>query len=262
MLIGDFARLGQVSVRMLRHYDKVGLLRPAHVDPWNSYRSYDPGQLPVLNRIVALRELGFSLEQITDLVGGGLTADQLREVYRRRRAAVEDEMRAASTRLAAVESRLRMIEKENTMPIDHVTKTVPALRLAALRAVLDPATLGEHIGPMFRQAEERFAAAGATPGASVATYEESDAGMNVVVGYACAGEVPAGLEPVEMPAGLAVCGVHLGEMASIGESWQELQRAVVDEGHVMAGPCREIYLRSYPAPEADWVTELQQPVSG
>ena len=56
--IGDFARHGRVSVRMLRHYDALGLLRPAHVDPVTGYRSYRAAQLSRLNRIVALKELG------------------------------------------------------------------------------------------------------------------------------------------------------------------------------------------------------------
>lgn len=62
--IGDFARHGRVSVRMLRHYDGIGLLRPALVDPSTGYRYYDAAQLPQLNRIVALKELGFGLQQV------------------------------------------------------------------------------------------------------------------------------------------------------------------------------------------------------
>ena len=52
--IGDFARHGRVSVRMLRHYDAIGLLQPAHVDQVTGYRSYEARQLSRLNRIVAL----------------------------------------------------------------------------------------------------------------------------------------------------------------------------------------------------------------
>jgi DNA-binding transcriptional MerR regulator len=62
--IGDFAEHGRVSVRMLRHYDAIGLLRPAHVDPLSSYRYYSAEQFAQLNRIVALKELGFSLHQV------------------------------------------------------------------------------------------------------------------------------------------------------------------------------------------------------
>jgi DNA-binding transcriptional MerR regulator len=65
--IGDFARHGRVSVRMLRHYDAIGLLRPAHVDPTTGYRSYRAARLADLNRIVALKDLGFTLEQVREM---------------------------------------------------------------------------------------------------------------------------------------------------------------------------------------------------
>ena len=61
--IGEFARLGGVSVRTLRHYDEIGLLRPAQVDPVTGYRGYLASQLGQLNRILALKELGLSLTQ-------------------------------------------------------------------------------------------------------------------------------------------------------------------------------------------------------
>src|SRR5918993_365536 len=62
--IGDFASYGRVSVRMLRHYDAIGLMPPAYVDPATGYRTYDAGQLSRLNRIVALKDLGFTLEPV------------------------------------------------------------------------------------------------------------------------------------------------------------------------------------------------------
>ena len=63
MLISDFARLGQVSVRMLRHDDALGLLVPDHVEPASGYRSYSPGRLHLLNRLVALKDLGFTVDR-------------------------------------------------------------------------------------------------------------------------------------------------------------------------------------------------------
>jgi DNA-binding transcriptional MerR regulator len=75
--IGEFARLGTVSVRALRHYDEIGLLRPAKVDPDTGYRGYSAEQLGQLNRIVALKELGLSLAQVRQLLGG-ITLDELR----------------------------------------------------------------------------------------------------------------------------------------------------------------------------------------
>src|SRR6478609_1222531 len=125
MLISDFARLGQVSVRMLRHYGALGLLVPDHVEPASGYRSYSPEQLHLLNRLVALKDLGFTLDQVRSLLADPVGADELRGMLRLRRAELEEEARAVGTRLAAVESRLRMIQKENTMSPDYVVKTPP-----------------------------------------------------------------------------------------------------------------------------------------
>lgn len=70
----------------------------------------------------------------------------------------------------------------------------------------------------------------------------------------------ARLGQVSLTETTAVCGVHLGRMDNIQASWQDLHRWVVDNGYTFAGPCRELYVRSEPADQSDWVTELQQPV--
>ena len=69
--IGEFARLGGVSVRTLRHYDEIGLLRPATVDPDTGYRGYSAARLGQISRIIALKELGLSLAQVRRLLGRG-----------------------------------------------------------------------------------------------------------------------------------------------------------------------------------------------
>ncbi|MDQ2709490.1 MAG: MerR family transcriptional regulator [Actinomycetota bacterium] len=265
MLIGDFARLGQVSVRMLRHYDEIGLLRPDHVDPWSSYRSYSPEQLYVLNRIVALKDLGLRLDQVARILTDQVGIDELHGMLRLRRTDLEDEMRAAGTRLAAVESRLRMIEKENmvtteNMPADYVVKPVPAVRLAALTDTLDSAELAQHIGPMFDRVQVELDRVHASLATAIATYSEAENGMDVVVGYAYAGAPLPGLGVVDLPAATAVCGVHLGPMDRISESWQAMHHWLVDNGYVHSGPCRELYVRAESEDQQDWVTELQQPV--
>ena len=84
--IGEFARLGQVSPRMLRHYDELGLLDPALVDPDSGYRLYSVRQLSQLHRVVALRDMGFTLEQIREILAENLPVDQLRGMLRLRRA--------------------------------------------------------------------------------------------------------------------------------------------------------------------------------
>src|SRR3954452_8113260 len=105
--IGDFAGHGRVSVRMLRHYDAIGLLRPAHVDPATGYRHYRAEQLMQLNRIVALKDLGFSLHQVRSILHDRVSAEELRGMLRLRRAELETVLAEAAARMARVEARLR-----------------------------------------------------------------------------------------------------------------------------------------------------------
>ena len=91
--IGDFSQLGQVSVRTLHHYDERGLLKPAEIDDFTGYRFYSVDQLPRLNRILALKDLGFSLDQIGRLVQDDVPAEQLRGMLTLKQAEIERQLR-------------------------------------------------------------------------------------------------------------------------------------------------------------------------
>src|SRR3712207_4435815 len=110
--IGHFARQGRVSVRMLRHYDAIGLLRPAHVDPTTGYRSYDARQLSRLNRIVALKGLGFTLQQVRSVLDDEVGVEELRGMLRLRQAELQSQIAADTARLTQVEARLQILERE------------------------------------------------------------------------------------------------------------------------------------------------------
>jgi DNA-binding transcriptional MerR regulator len=131
--IGDFARLGQVTVKTLHHYDDLGLLRPAHIDASTSYRYYTLEQLPRLHRIMALKELGLSLEQIGLLLDEEVPTEQIRGMLRLKRAEIQQHVREAQARLSMVEFRLRMLEAEENFPVlDVVIKRVPQLRVLSM----------------------------------------------------------------------------------------------------------------------------------
>ena len=219
--IGEFARLGQVSPRMLRHYDQLGLLAPERVDPETGYRSYGVGQLGRLHRLLALRDLGFTLEQISELLDDELLVDQLRGMLRMRRAELEQTVADAQNRLLRVEAHLRAIEGSNVVKAqDVVIKETTPLRLAEARevaAALDP----EHIGPVFiklaPKLTDHLRKAGARPGVLVHYYDEpaEDGSVGVHVGYEIGQQaVPArdGIEIVELPVLQVASIVHHGGM--------------------------------------------------
>src|SRR5215813_7359182 len=118
--IGDFSRLSRVSVRMLHHYDEIGLFKPLRVDEFTGYRYYAFEQLPRLNRILALKDLGFSLEQIAEMLDEELPAAQIRGMLRLRQAELQQQAQEIRERLARVEARLRQIEEEGKMPDQEV----------------------------------------------------------------------------------------------------------------------------------------------
>jgi DNA-binding transcriptional MerR regulator len=153
--IGEFARLGSVSARTLRHYEDVGLLAPVQVDPLTGYRAYQPEQLAQLNRIVALKDLGLSLAQVAQLLDG-VTAEQLHGMLGLRRAQLEGEIEAQRAQLARVEARLRQIEREGTMNIDDiVTKHIPATQVVAIGGPVSQ-IVNEELIPVLNWAEEQF----------------------------------------------------------------------------------------------------------
>ncbi|WP_315073516.1 MerR family transcriptional regulator [uncultured Microbacterium sp.] len=260
--IGAFAQVGQVTHRMLRHWDTAGLLVPAHVDEFSGYRSYDPSQLERLHRIVALRQLGFGLDDISTILERGVDAERIATLLRIRRAEVEQEHRIAAERLVDVERRLHLIERENHMSqIEIVDKPLPAVRLAAIRTIVadQPAVAGV-VGPAFDAVAEIIGDQHSlsTP---IAEYETLDDGLQVIAGYAYTGPAQDGFEIIELPAAAgAVCGIHLGSMDRIAESWQAIHTEIFARGLVHDGPCRELYVRAVSEDQSDWVTELQQPV--
>lgn len=269
--IGDFARHGRVSVRMLRHYDAIGLLTPARVDPVSGYRSYAAGQLARLNRIIALKDLGFTLQQVRAIVADEIGLAELHGMLRLRRAELEAVREATEARLAQVGARLRSIESEGTMSTqDVVIKRIPAVRVAELSATADsyePQDIGPVITPLFTELFRLLGEAGVTPsGPPIAYYEDALGGSGAMVVHAAA---PVATEPggehrfqvVELPAvESAATIVHRGSMAEVMPTAQTLARWIDANGHRSAGYARELYLEC-PQDQALWVTELQEPVT-
>ncbi len=136
--IGDFSKLSQVSVKTLRYYDEIDLLKPIEIDRFTGYRYYSASQLSRLNRILLLKDLGLSLEQIRRLLESDLPPDQLRGMLKLRQAEIEHAIEEEETRLARVAVLLNQIEQENTImsKYDVVIKKVAPVRIASIRDVV------------------------------------------------------------------------------------------------------------------------------
>ena len=130
--IGTVARLSQVSVRTLRHYDDLGLLKPAHVDPRTGYRYYSPDQVVRLHRILVLRDLGVPLSEVAQLMDENVTLEQLRGILRLRQAEARAQLTEQTEQLKRVEIRLAQLEEDPMTTYEVIVKRLDPLRVVAL----------------------------------------------------------------------------------------------------------------------------------
>jgi DNA-binding transcriptional MerR regulator len=267
--IGDFAKLGRVSVRMLRHYDAIGLLTPATVDQSSGYRFYEADQLRRLNRVIALKDLGFPLQQVQQILDEKVTVDELRGMLRLRRAQLEAQLSAAAARLTGVEARLRTIEREGAMHTeDVVLKEIAPVRvaeLAGIAASYEGADIGPVIQPLYPELFRRMGAARVSPtGPSIAYYEPAPDGPAEAVAVHAAITVAADLAGdydftvVDLPGiEAAATIVHRGSMDEADRSMQILARWIDDNRYRITGYAREVCLEFDPDDHDRWVHEFQ-----
>ena len=270
--IGDFAGLGRVSVRMLRHYDAIGLLPPAHVDPHTGYRYYAASQLKLLNRVIALKDLGFTLQQVKSMIEDKVEPTELRGMLRLRRAELAAQVDRDAARLAQVDARLRLIETEGHMDTgDVILKSIPAMRVAELSAPCasyEGPDIGPALSPLYPQLMDRMEAAGARmTGAPIAYYLPAPTGpgdesITVHAAFPFAGDVPPdpGFDVVDLPpVAHAATMLHHGPMSEAFRTGQTIANWIDENGYrtVGHGYAREVYLDCPPGEFDKWVTEMQ-----
>lgn len=251
--IGDFSQIGQISVRMLRHYDKLGLLKPGYTDEWTGYRYYTLEQLPRLHQILALRDLGLKLEQIGDLLDDPLAEERLYGLLQDKQQALEEQLAEEQARLERVAARMQLIEKAQApIPYDIALKTLPAQRVLAVRDVVAHVSrMGESRDKMLRLLYARLDELAIRPGVEMAIYHmqgyaEDDIDMSLAVELAQDSHHP---EPGEMlhaytlpEAPLAASVVYDGSMWNIPDVVASLYRWLGMNGYTSAGAYRELHL--------------------
>jgi DNA-binding transcriptional MerR regulator len=268
--IGDFARLSHVSIATLRHYDEIGLLTPSVVDRVTGYRYYAVAQLPRLNRIVALKGLGFSLDQIQRVLQDGLTLDQLRGMLMLKQAEVEQDVAATHARLDRIVAQLRRIEQEDRMPeYDVALKDIPSTLVAARRVTIPRNDeVPGYLGPAFAEASGHVKRQGAKEAgpclavwyqaAAVRADEEADAAIPIDRPIASTDRVAVYTLP---PARVAsVVHHHQGESDDFTPGHAAILTWIEANGYRVAGPYREVYIGWDHDDTADAATEIQYPV--
>jgi len=266
--IGVFSKLSRVSIKTLRYYDDMGLLKPVSVDEWTGYRYYAFEQLPRLNRILALKDLGFSLTEISELLDEDVSLEQLRGMLRVRQSEAQQRIRDEQERLERIEARLKQIEMESKMSeYDVVIKKVDPVMVACLRETIPSYS---QQGRLWKALEGYLAMHHVRPSGPCFTlyldeeYKESEVDtmacepINVDLAESSrikVHEVPG----VEMMA----CTVHHGPFTTIGEAHSAIHKWIDNNGYRVNGPERELYInpaKGGSQTDPKTVTEIQYPI--
>lgn len=278
--IGEFSRFTRVTVKMLRHYDEIGLLAPSFVEDASGYRYYQAEQLPRLNRILALKDLGFSLEVIAVLIDPSVSVQRKAELFRERRRELERSIEQESARLRQLEAFQSGARAAIDLGgYDVVLRAVPACLMATIRQRVS--SLGRPVTELFEGLEALVARQRARAPASPLLilhdddYRESDLEVEAAVPLSRRVPETGSMRVREVDGCPAMaCVIYRGGYQQIGEVLQTLLAFTERHRMRIAGPVREVYLRfgadqeDYRLPGAflagsasDYVTEVQLPLT-
>jgi len=263
--IGTLARLAQVSVRTLRHYDDLGLLIPAFVDQVTGYRYYAPDQALRLHRILVLRDLGVPLAEIGKLVDDGVSAEQLRGILRLRQAEARARLAEQQEQLTRVEVRLAQLEEEQMADYEVIVKRLEPMRVVALSEDLTGHDgIGAAAGRMYPRLHAALAQHRvAFDGLSLALYDDTGdderplrltTALRIPSGVCITGD---GLTTMDLPAvERAATTVVRGAPEKFADAFRALHEWIGRTGDQATSSDRELYI-DCDGPRDTWVTELQ-----
>jgi DNA-binding transcriptional MerR regulator len=268
--IGDFSKLSRVSIKTLRFYDEMGLLKPVEVDRFTGYRYYEFHQLPRLYRILALKDLGFSLEEIGHLLKEDLPTEQMRGMLKLRQAEIRQRVEEETERLERVDIWLRQIEQEDSMSrYDVVIKKAESIKVASIRGVVPtPPEQGPLWGELWAYLKPQHVQPSGPCFTLYHDTEHKDRDWDVEVCEQVAEELAPTqrVKVYRLPAvETMACVVHTGPFATIGQAYDAILKWLDENKYQIVGPGREMVLRE-PQPENSQndpgtVVEIQYPVA-
>lgn len=266
--IGDFSKVVRVSPRMLRHYEKCGLLYPAEIDKFTGYRQYSARQIPLVVKIVTLRDLGFSINEISDILPHYDDVAYMDNALRAKANLLKANIEAEQGKYNRLIEMQNTMKKEKTIMIEEVVlKKLPPVNVLSLRGIIphyrDEGMLWEKLGKYV--AENNIKCDGG--GYSVfydKEYKEENPDVEIAIPVVAPGKnsgefIYKTYDEIPLAACVRFTGPFDGGYDAADEKlavWMEENGytfAGLSRGHVITGPDEELN------PE-NWVAELQTPV--
>jgi DNA-binding transcriptional MerR regulator/effector-binding domain-containing protein len=265
--IGQFSKICKVTVKALRFYEEEGLIQPRRIDSATGYRYYDSGQIPILHKILAHKQCGFSIAEIRQLMFGKNVA----ALFAERRKSLENEAREASLQLSSIESYLESIKENGDMEYQIVVKDLPRVIVYCMRTIVESydsyfeliPKIGEEIAaynPGLRCRDD--------PAYCFIVYHDGEyKDRDIDIEY-CEAVFEAGVDTPRLKFKTiprvpeAACVLHKGPYSELRSAYAAVFKWIDDNGYVPSEDPRESYIDGIwnKADPRDWLTEIQVPI--
>jgi effector-binding domain-containing protein len=266
--IGEFSRLSQTPVSTLRYYDDIGLIKPVDVDGFTGYRYYSAEQLPKLNRIAVLKDLGLSLTEIVQLTANDPSAQELRTVLERRRSESAKTIETEQSRLQRLEAWLEHLTEDKTMDTYEVSikKVNPQLAVCLRRVMPTYHSEGELWGELCGYLGTLKGVKYTGPAMTIfydGEYKEKDVDIELAMPLAASIPEHNDIKVRTLPGHEQMaCVLHKGPFDTINNAYQFMLEWIEKNHYRVAGPDRVVYLSfsENTAPQ-DILQEMQLPIA-
>ena len=259
--IGMFAQMNHITVKALRFYEEQGLLHPAHVDSENGYRYYTMNQMAEIQRITALKQAGFTLEEIK-LINQGADAASL---LASKKAALLRKIAELTSQIAVIDGYLSGQTGALDAPV--LIRKIPAVTVASMEKCIDSYDELFSFMPEMGAEMERLGCRCALPEYCFTHYLEPGYKEDHILIETCEAvtEKKEDTELVkfrELPEITAACIFHKGSYDKFPETYAAILRFIEDNGYEICGNIRENYIDGIwnKDREEDWLSEIQIPV--
>ncbi|OFV70494.1 MerR family transcriptional regulator [Acetobacterium wieringae] len=261
--IGLFSKINRVTIKALRYYDEIGLLPPAFIEETTGYRYYTSSQLPLLHQILALRDMGFTLDEIKQVQGG----IPEKELLQKKRLELIKKIAADTLRLAQVESYLAKKDAD-TCDYHIILKDLPEVIVASMRTVISSYDALFDVVPPMGAEMERLGCVCAVPEYCFNIYHDGEYRETDVDVEICEAVTEKKIDSEMLTFKVidrvehAACVLHKGPYEGFPKAYNAVLKWVENNGYEIIDNPRESYIDGLWNKDSaeDWLTEIQFPV--
>lgn len=266
--IGDFSKLCRVTIKALRYYDEVGLMKPDYISAENGYRYYHPEQLNTITKILIFKEMGLTIEEIMYLTNHDLCDEEVQLLLAEKQNKIRGSILAEQKRLARIDAFLKSMKEEQHMNGVFI-KELPEVIVASMRTIIPNYDALNTVVPAMGEKMQAHGAVCREPAYCFniyhdGEYKESDVDVEIceAVVRACKDADGVTYKVIE-GVKTAVCIHHKGPYTTLGKSYAKVLEWVGQNGYQITGSPRESYIdgcwnKNDPN---EWLTEIQIPVT-